>query len=402
MGSDQSKQKKDDSSPQINDDEKIEQKIQQIEQNVAAEMKADNERLQRLLDSAEHSMKNDDSIPNLIENYAKLRSASKPQLNCISECVDEMDAGWKGIMKQINTIRNYNEFGKKKADTMTAIYDDYWELLLKTKSKIKVLLTQCDIQKDNISELLDIIEEGHKESLSNDDKLAYQDCMNCLGAWIKAEVIESLIDEWKNMSKRLRTEQDGWTTLAKEAGAHAAKKTGWFILKLVGATACIIGVIVIVAAVVVAVVASGGGAAVAVAGAVAGAVAAEAAVSTSVVVVTACAVGAGVLTGSAIYGIKKGLDYKKQAAVIQNDVNVVTKKLENMIINSKKMQVKLTDFKDSQAQIGENIVYLKDDKAYRKMKRALKRLIKCLDNYIEQGKEVENTITTVVNKLIGI
>eukprot|EP01084_Bolivina_argentea_P165765 287918_1 len=376
-----------------------------IQEEVQKKMAAGDEKFQEKLKEVEESIKNDKSVPNLVNSYAELRKLMPPNVHALGDFVGKMKEGWAGIMAQLDPIRKYGGTkGVETANMMEQIHLDYWELLLKTRSKIQIIMTRCKIQKRNINDLLEILVEGHdpKHTPSADDRLAYQDCLNCLSMWLHSDNVQGIMEEWKAMNKRLLAAKQEWPALMKAIGKHMAKQSVKYTWKCIGLViAGTLVAIAVIAAVTVAIVATGGAAAPVAAGA-AVAIAEATAISSSVAIGTALAVGACVVVGGVAYAGTKAYNYYKHTAALHNQGLEMTDRLAALLKHGKQMQNKLAAVDAQNQATSAQLDYMKDLKSFQKMESALKELEVYLDEYITQCKAVNGTIQEAAEEFINV
>eukprot|EP01083_Nonionella_stella_P060191 157318_1 len=370
-----------------------------IQEEVQKKMAAGDEKFQEKLKEVEESIKNDKSVPNLVNSYAELRKLMPPNVHALGDFVGKMKEGWAGIMAQLDPIRKYGGTkGVETANMMEQIHLDYWELLLKTRSKIQIIMTRCKIQKRNINDLLEILVEGHdpKHTPSADDRLAYQDCLNCLSMWLHSDNVQGIMEEWKAMNKRLLAAKQEWPALMKAIGKHMTKQSVKYTKKCM--VWLIVGTLVAIAIISAVTIATGGAAA-----PVAALTIAEVtAISSSVSIGTAVAVGTFVVAGGVVFAGTKAYNYYKHTAALHNQGLEMTERLAALLKHGKEMQDKLAAVDAKNQEASAQLDYMKDLKSFQKMESALKELEVYLDEYITQCKAVNRTIQEAAEEFINV
>eukprot|EP01083_Nonionella_stella_P013451 37865_1 len=351
---------------------------------VQKQMEEQNRKFQETFNVVEESIKTDTSVPNLVDNYAKLRTIVPPNIHSLGDFVENMKDVWAAIMSHLDAIRKFGDDGREQAKTMERIHLDYWRLLLKTRSKIQIIMTRCKIQKRNITGLLSILKDARdpKKTVSPDDQLAYQDCINCLSMWLRSDNVQSILEEWKKMTKRLLKAKHDWESLVKGAETKARN----FVYACIGLAAA-------VSCVVVAVLYS-------TCGVEPGE--AWAAVGTGRDVLLA---SFETIVGSGSAAIASAVAIINQANGLNESLSVAIKlqeRLEMLLKQSLKMEEKLSAVDDACANTSEQANFMKDSKSSKRMEPALEDLEEYLDEYMNQGKKVMQTIQESAEKFINV
>eukprot|EP01084_Bolivina_argentea_P072102 130953_1 len=369
--------------------EEAKEKQTKICNEVQKQMEEQNRQFQETLNAVQESIETDNSVPNLVDNYAKLRTIMPPNVHALGDFVDKMKDGWSGIMAQLDAIREYGDEGDEKAKNMERLHLNYWRLLLKTRSKIQLIMTRCKIQKLNITRLLSILKDARNpdKTVSADDKLAYQDCINCLLMWLRSDNVQSIMEEWKKMTEQLLQAKQDWQSLVKSI-AKASWKYTWQCFEVVAQGACIIvGVLAVTG---VAILMSKDPNAVCAALDVMGDIDFDG-MTWSIATAMALAIGEGILTGVQRH-VRKVKQYFDQAAALHYAATKMQERLEILLKQSVKMEEKLSAVDDVHGNTLVQVDFVKDYKSFKMMESALEDLDGYLDEYINQGKKVMQTI----------
>eukprot|EP01083_Nonionella_stella_P131196 398368_1 len=379
--------------------EEAKEKQTKICNEVQKQMEEQNRQFQETLNAVQESIETDNSVPNLVDNYAKLRTIMPPNVHALGDFVDKMKDGWSGIMAQLDAIREYGDEGDEKAKNMERLHLNYWRLLLKTRSKIQLIMTRCKIQKLNITRLLSILKDARNpdKTVSADDKLAYQDCINCLLMWLRSDNVQSIMEEWKKMTNQLLQAKQDWQSLVRSIAKSSWKYT-WQCFGVVAQGSCIVLAILAVAGV--AILASEDPNTVCAAFNVMRDIDHDGMLGT-VGIATAWAIGASILTGVQRH-IRRVKQYFDQAATLHYTAVKMQERLEILLKQSVKMEEKLSAVDDVHGNTSVQVDFMKDLKSYQMMASALKDLEGYLDEYMNQGTKVMQIIQESAEKFINV
>jgi len=160
-------------------------------------MSSNNQILLETLESYENILKDDKvDIATVMNIFEATRMFFNPDVNQLNKMIEE---GKNHFIELNDEERKDTEaiIGSANYKKLVEIHERFCALLRKTKKNLNELEADCDKVTDNIKACNDILEPKQHIYLDDEEVKAVGTYLSDINAWIKADSIKILMDEWK-------------------------------------------------------------------------------------------------------------------------------------------------------------------------------------------------------------
>eukprot|EP01084_Bolivina_argentea_P194401 333538_1 len=161
-------------------------------------------KIEQKINQIKTTIQNDTGVQNLISQLSKLICLEGSNVQYFGKVVNEMGTQWKSIMDNEESLKKW--VGQKEVSHLKALRMKYFKLLLETKQTVTFSLEESEIQRENIGDILTIINVAAKEGsaeLTNQQQKIYKESFKDLAGWIDQSELQKLINKWNKMCTEL-------------------------------------------------------------------------------------------------------------------------------------------------------------------------------------------------------
>eukprot|EP01083_Nonionella_stella_P006161 17899_1 len=346
-------------------------------------------KIEQKINQIKTSIQNDTGVPNLISQLSKLICLEGSNVQYFGKVVNEMGTQWKSIMDNEESLKKW--VGQKEVSHLKALRMKYFKLLLETKQTVTFSLEESEIQRENIGDILTIINVAAKEGsaeLTNQQQKIYKESFKDLAGWIDQSELQKLINKWNKMCRELEEKKSRLSKLC----AKYKKQKIWAKIAIG------LGIVIALGAIIALVIATSG---------VGAAIAAPAAKTVTVLgtkFVTAHLVAAGIGVGTSLLVVSAAggyVHYKgKEIQTMQENIMHITSLLQSYFNKGVMLQTQLNNVQGDETKIKARLKHLDNPEAIKKIRTALNKIDGYLEEYQTHGNKVISTVDDAMKEFI--